>query len=311
VTDLPGNQETDVFQTIIIGIEGRPQDAEVLALAMQLGEPGAEIIAAKIAVVDESLFQSVAASSQDALLADSESTVDAFTESRVTTEGVVMSAPSVGQGLAELAMGARADLIVVASSRRGLAGRVFAGDAVRDVLRHAPCPVAVATVGHAADGALARIVVGYDASVESAAALEAAMQIARRDGASVSVVEVVEPTIAVASMSGAYTGTSIDDGFQSAKAHLQRVLEEHGLHGVVAVGRAAHELAEASRGADLLAIGLHEYGLLDRLLIGSTSHALLREQCAPMLITPPVQATKAPVADGLDSVPVARASPAA
>lgn len=276
-----------MYQTIIIGIDGRSQDAEVLALAQQLAEPGAELIAVSVAVTERSRLHAPGRASDEARLDAAEEVVDAFTEPRVRLEGVVASAPSVGEGLRDIAVGARADLIVVASSRRGLAGRIFAGDAVRDVLRHAPCPVAVSTVGHASVGPLERITVGYDGSQESDAALGEAVRLGQRDGASVSLVEIVEPAVAASAMEGAYPAGSFDDEYQRARDNLDRVAERYGLHGVIQTGRPAHELAEASRDADLLVIGLREYSLLDRLLVGSTAHALLREQSAPMLITPP------------------------
>lgn len=289
-----------MFQTIIIGIDGRPQDAEALALAQQLAEPGAEIIAAKIAVIDTGLLRTSPVRFEAEALEAAEDVVDAFTEPRVRTEGVVTCAASVGQGLCEVAVGASADLIVIASSRRGLAGRVFAGDAVRDVLRHAPCPVAIATVGQTAAGALKHITVGYDGSEASETALAEAVRIGERDHAAVDVVEVVEPALAVAAMGGAYSGNALDDQYERAHQHLEGIVERHGVHGVIATGRAAHELAKASRSSDLLVIGLRNYDLLDRMLIGSTGHALLREQSAPMLITPPGEDSHNVATDALD-----------
>lgn len=290
-----------MFQTIIVGVDGRTQDSEALALARQLGEPDAEILAAKVGVIQTSLLGISATGLEDPVVTGAERDVEALTDANAGIEGVVTSASSVGAGLRQLAEGARADLIVVASSRRGVMGRVFAGDAVRDVLRHAPCPVAVATVGHAATGRLATITVGYDGSPESEAALHQAIALGQRDGAKVGVVAVVEPTVAVVAMTGAYPGNALDDQFEKARADLDRIAAKYELRGVVAVGRAAHELAEASRGSDLLVFGLHNYGLVDRLLIGSTAHALLREQSAPMLITPP-EAARRSVADALDTV---------
>jgi nucleotide-binding universal stress UspA family protein len=284
----PAAPENTVFRTIVIGIDGRPQDAEVLALAQRLADPGAEIIAASIAIIDPAPLRTPSEGSQAKLLAAAEDAIDTFIEPYESIEGVPAAAASIGRGLADVAFGAGADLIVVASSRRGIVGRVFAGEAVRDVLRHAPCPVAVATVGNTKSGPLRTITVGYDGSAESDAALELAVGLGRRDAASVGVVEVIEPTIALASAAaGPYSGVPVDAGYQRAQEDLDRLAKRYQLKGVIAVGRAAHELAEASRASDLLAIGLHNYGLLDRLIVGSTAHALLREQSAPILFSPP------------------------
>jgi nucleotide-binding universal stress UspA family protein len=289
-----------MFQTIIVGVDGRPQDLEALALARQLGEPGAEIIAAKIAVLDRSMLGIAGLQPHDTALDGADAVVDALTESVDGVEGVVSGAESVGLGLRDVAVGAGADLIVISSSRRGLLGRAFVGDSGRDVLRHAPCAVAVATVGHLAKGPLRRVTVGYDGSGASKIALDEAVRVGRRDGARIDIVDVVDPAIAAAAITGAYVGNAVDDGYERARGQLERVLREYGLHGVVTTGRPAHELVRASRGSDLLAIGLHRRGLLDRLLLGSTAHALLREQCAPLLVTPPSSADGHHVADALD-----------
>lgn len=110
------------------------------------------------------------------------------------------------------------------------------------------------------------------------------MRLGERDAAAV---DVVEPCVATAAMTGGYVGNALDDAYARARETLAQVVEQHHVRGVIAPGRASHELRAASRNADLLAIGLTLYGLLDRMLIGSTAHALLREQCAPTLITPP------------------------
>lgn len=299
-----------MLQTIIIGIDGRPQDAEVLALARRLADPGAEIIATSVAVIEGLVMRAATLERTSDVEDEAERIVEAFTEPRVRTEGVVTRAASVGQGLARVARGARADLIVVASSRRGLFGRAFAGDSVRDVLRHAPCAVAVAPVGYAAGGPIETVVVGYDGSPESDRALHGAVEIARRDGGRVNVVEVVEPFAAATALGGMggvgdAGAQELEIAYDRARTNLDRITAQYDLHGVITTGRAAHELVKASAGADLLCVGLHEHGLLDRLMIGSTAHALLREQSAPLLISAPHVEDPGDhhTTDGLDTEP--------
>ena len=289
-----------MLQTIIVGIDGREQDDEALALAERLGEAGAEIIATSVGVFDaRAPSRQTEPSSRDA----AETIVDQFIEARPGTEGGVTTARSVGRGLADVARGARADLIVVASSRHGALGKVFAGDSVADVLRHAPCPVAIAPVGYHAEGPLTQIVVGYDGSPEADHAVHEAVALASRDDASISVVEVVEPFVAVTA-AGVSDPREVDLAYQRANSNLDHLAEQYGLHGVISTGRATHELAEASRASDLLCVGLHRHGVLDRLLIGSTVHALLRGQAAPLLVMPP-EAVVRTSTDGLDVAPVA------
>lgn len=295
-----------MLQTIIIGIDGRPQDAEALALARRLGSDDAELIVASVATDGSS-------DRRDDRFVGGERTaervVDRAVDDDPRTERAVVNADSVGQGLAQLARGARADLIVVASSRRGLLGRAFAGDTVSDVLRHAPCPVAVAPVGFDAPaGSLTQIVIGYDGSAEADAAAELAAGLAARDDARVGAIQVVEDYAAATALGGISAGVDgrlIDAAYEAACTSLDGLADRFAFEGVITTGRAAHELAEASRDADVLCIGLHEHGILDRLLAGSTAHALLREQSAPLVIVPPRAASSSEphVSDALDSTP--------
>ncbi|MBO9533621.1 MAG: universal stress protein [Solirubrobacteraceae bacterium] len=134
-------------RTIVVGVDGRAHDAEAIALAQHLAGPEAELLVASVGVSDRTphmLGGPVRARSTR----DAERAVDAVTEREVHLEGVAITADSIGDGLAQLARGAHADLIVVASSRRGRLGRVLGGDAVHDIVRHAPCRVAVAPVGY-------------------------------------------------------------------------------------------------------------------------------------------------------------------
>lgn len=275
-----------MHQTIVIGIAGRPEDAEALALARRIADPDANLIAVNVEVLDAIGVRVAAVEIASGSATAAEEAVDAFVEAHPGVEGSPVRSQSVGRGLAWLARGARADLIVVASSRRGLLGRTFAGDSVRDVLRHAPCPVAIAPVGYDATGPLKNLVVGYDGSPEADAAVKAAVDLAGRDGGQVGAIQVVE-AFAAASTLGGIDGRTVAEEYDRAQASLDRIAAQYALSGAITTGRAAHELARASRDADLLCVGLHEHGLLDRLMVGSTAHALLREQSAPLLVVPP------------------------
>ncbi len=278
-----------MFSTIVVGVDGRPHDQEALALALALADPGATIIAAGVAVLDERIARGTSHAFDPALLAEVEQRVDRTVEPYDDLEGVATTGTSVGRGLRDLAIGANAKLIVTGSSRRGTLGRIFAGDQVRDILRHAPCPVAVAPVGYQHAGRhLDRIGVGHDGSAEADAALRLALGLKARDGAAVDIVEVVEP-YPLSPPAGQAVGTTLVADVRRARANLDRIVAETGLAGRIITGSAAHELARLGRSVDLIAVGLHHRGLLDRLLVGSTAHALQREQAAPVLVVPPTE----------------------
>lgn len=276
-----------MFSTIVVGIDGRSHDHEALALAQVLADPGASIIATAVAVTDVPVSSRLRGTA--ALLEETDETVDRVLEPYTDIEGVATAATSVGEGLRELAIGAGADLIITGSSRRGMLGRVFAGDHVRDALRHAPCPVAIAPVGYCTTGdGLQRIGVGHDGTAEADGALRLALGLRSRDGAAIDLVEVVESFPVNPPGAQALPTTLVAD-VRRARANLDRIVEQTGLPGRIITGSAAHELARLGRSVDLIAVGLHHRGMLDRMLIGSTAHALLREQAAPVLVVPPVQ----------------------
>lgn len=295
-----------MFETIVVGIDGRPQDEEALALALRLADPGAEIIVASVGVLNR-LHTGVGSDELDPqTYARVEDIVDAFTDGRPGVEGAVAEAHSVGAGLRDVAKACQADAIVVSSSRRGLLGRIFAGDSVRDVLREAPCAVGIAPVGYEAPtGPLKRVVVGHDGSPAAESALRRAVELRSREAADIELVQVVEP---FAPATGALlNGASVVAEYGIATSNLARIEERYGLGGAIVTGSAAHELARTARGADLLLVGLEERSLLERLTIGSTIHALLREQAAPLLVVPAPQpgsaATPASIQSARDAVP--------
>ncbi len=276
-----------MFQTIVIGIDGRPADDEAYGLAQTLAEPGATFIVSNICGLGDGFLEAGTSDVAAAMLADSQTIVDRFVALHPGCEGIATSSRSFGEGLAHVAKGAGADLIVVASSRRGFPGRVLAGEAIWGALRHAPCPVAVSAVGHGSGKPLHSIVVGYDGSAASEVAVQHALRLSKRDDASVSAVEIVEPVVPVSAVPGVYTADGMEAEQEQARRNLTHLLEEHGLHGVVGIGRPAHELNEASVDADLLVVGFHDHGPLERFLIGSASRALLRHQAVPILFVPP------------------------
>lgn len=134
-----------MISTVIVGVDGRDQDREAIALARALaGEDGSVILANVATVADVGVGNSDDAEALEL----AEELIDELTERHPGTEGVAIAARSIGDGLRELATGTNADITVIASSRRGIVDRIFTGDAVRGILAAATGPVAVAPVGY-------------------------------------------------------------------------------------------------------------------------------------------------------------------
>ena len=101
----------------------------------------------------------------------------------VRNGGRTVVAPSVAQGLSEVASEVAATAIVVGSSQRGRIGRTLFGTALNQLADISPCPIAVAPRGYAKRYAsrLRRIETAVDESPASQNAVEVAHRIAAGD----------------------------------------------------------------------------------------------------------------------------------
>jgi nucleotide-binding universal stress UspA family protein len=135
------------------------------------------------------------------------------------------------------------------------------------------------------------IVVGVDGSRESIEALNAAATIARNKHRCLHAVTVIPPYPSYRITSGIDAGiedvNKIRLGVKNAElATLMNALEpEEGWSHEVLVGRPARALADLaeSRCAELLVLGRHQHGTLDRILGGETTLQTMRLSCVPVL----------------------------
>jgi len=263
-----------LFEQVIAGVEGRPGGRDAIALARLLADPGGHLTLAH--VHDGAPAH---ASASLALLEREREGADV----EAALESVV--APAPGRGLHELARARGADLLVVGSCGRGLAGRVLLGNDTLAALEGSPCAIAVAPRDYAHDmRGLLIIGVGYDGSPESVAALELARGLAERLGGRVRALEVVEiPTAPWVGAAGVASGLALDDLLAGTRRDLA------GLAGVEAdavIGIAGEELAEFAGHVDLIVVGSRGRGPVRRMLFGSTSSHLATKARAPLLVLP-------------------------
>jgi nucleotide-binding universal stress UspA family protein len=188
---------------------------------------------------------------------------------------------SVPNGIDTLAEQRGAELIVFGSAHHGRFGRALLGNAAAAACEGAPAAVAIAPNGYRRRTRLSPPMIGaaYDGSAESAAALDAAVALARDADATLRVIA-VEPA-----------------GLSHPIGHLPPVAEELerlpvALAGDVDTetqrlrGDPAHELARESERLGLLACGSRARGPLRRVLLGSVSSALVRSAACPLLVVP-------------------------
>lgn len=208
----------------------------------------------------------------------------------------VASAGFPASALHDLAEHQEASLLVLGSSRRGLVGRVLPGAVTDRLLHGAPCPVAVAPGGFsfedAGDGP--RLIgVAFTDTPDGRAALARACVLAARARALVRVLTVSEPldpliTGALEAAALEYVRSARDDTAETVmRRGLDAVSVGRSAGGEILTGLPADALAAASHDLDLLVCGSRGYGPVRTLLLGGTSHALVRKAACPVLVVPP------------------------
>ena len=190
----------------------------------------------------------------------------------------------------EAARECAATLIVLGIGRHRRVDRLFGSETAIAVMRHARIPVlAVPPTTH---GLPRHVLAAMDFTGASTSAAELAMQLMARDG-----------TLTLAHASS-FTGrnhtlgglvdlyrTGAQTKLDATRRHLERrsrsVIETALLEGEA--GQALLDYAR-QRDVDLIALGGHEQGLVDRILLGSVRTRVVRAAACSVLIAPPREA---------------------
>jgi len=194
----------------------------------------------------------------------------------------------VGRGplvLADVAAEIGAGLVMLGGKHRRAMTRI-GGSTVTHMVRMGVLPV-LATDGETR--AIKRILVAADLSYAAASTIRVARQWASLLNAELRLLHCVEP---VPLVPGLQTRIPDDDLFRSSESAVQRelapLLEGSGAQIVVRRGRCAGAITAETRQwhADLIVVGSHGKGWVDRLLIGSASERLLNVLPASVLVVP-------------------------
>ncbi|HWG09362.1 MAG TPA: universal stress protein [Solirubrobacteraceae bacterium] len=266
---------------MIVGFDGTDTGLDGLVLSIGLARAlGSEVTV--VYVYDEELRASSREAARE--LAEHADAVLASARDRVSQALAIrfraLSASSPAQGLHELARGEEADLIVLGSRRLGPRTKAAFGAVSENVMRAAPCAVAVAPRGYRSEGGFVpqRIAVGWIPTNEGEDALGVAYRIARATGGSVELV----------------TTTSTIGTVKSLETRARRAIEGvvDALRGEVevairaGVGKAAEELVNRSGNMDLIVLGSRGYGPPRTMLFGSVSSRVVPEALCPVMIMP-------------------------
>ncbi len=188
---------------------------------------------------------------------------------------------------------ADADLLVIGSRGRGDIKSLVRGSVSHDCLQKARCPVAVVHQPATAGG---HVVVGADGSDESAAAIKYAAEAAARHGTFLHIVHAwhVATPVALGPMAVAAPSTvdsqavheAADGVVDRARAVAGEAVPGLEITGSADEGIAGEVLEAASKGASMVVIGSHGRGDLAALVMGSTSHGLIRNAACPVVCVP-------------------------
>jgi len=269
-----------MFREVIVGVDGRPNSRDAVALASKLLGAGGRLTLVNVHHDLHFVHPRLHDAERDkalALLARERDTGE------VGADLLAVAASSVGAGLHQVAEQREADLLVVGSCSRGPLGRLLVGDDRRASLDGAPCAVAIAPAGYARHPCpFARIGVAYNASPESEHALDLAREVAAEHRSAISALTVISiPSYSYGAVAALDWGEVVDRMIEEAREELQQL---EGVDGRVVRGIPAEELAHWSADVDLLVVGSRGYGPVRRVVFGSISEHLARSTSCPLLV---------------------------
>lgn len=195
-----------------------------------------------------------------------------------------------------------ADLLVMGTHGRSGFERLMLGSVTEKVLRKAACPMLTVPRGVSDSVSTApvlfkRIICAIDFSDCSMHALTYAMSLAQEADAHLTVMHVIELLPDVAQDAQEITpagGRSLREYLSIAeedrRTRLQQAVPDSvraycTVDTVLATGKPYREILRVAgeQGADLLVVGIHGGGAIDRLLFGSTAQHLVRQAPCPVL----------------------------
>jgi nucleotide-binding universal stress UspA family protein len=282
---------TKLFDSVIIGFDGSEQAKDALALGRLLGSLGPSGIVLAYITDHQPPFERqrrVYAQARREKVHEVLAPAVSALADHGRVEPASIDSSSAARGLSDLASeyGAFGScLLVIGSTHRGPVGRVLVGSVGELLISGAPCPITVAPRGFAqhAPASIAKVVVGFDGSPESVAALRTAHGLARVAGGKLHAVAVVHD-----SAHGRHDREAPVRNRMALVARLNDALGGLGetVEGTILEGNPAEQIADVARDADMLVLGARGYGPRHHVLVGSVSSKLIRSAPSPVLVLP-------------------------
>jgi len=192
-----------------------------------------------------------------------------------------------------------ADLVVMGTHGRSGFGKLVLGSVTESLLRHAPVPIlTVNSASQPHEGLYRCVLCAVDASEWSAETIGFAAAVAEEGAERLTVLHVIDDLPETRAWAqGVFALGEVeqfrDDLEQNALADLRKLIPENvksscGCIARAAFGRAPQEILRLAAGehADLIVLGTHGRGALNRILFGSTARRVVREATCPVLVVP-------------------------
>jgi len=283
------------WQPVIAGVDGSPESLRAASLAWRIARAADTRCVLVHAVADlwaPGGVEPLASSAEvfDRIVAELRGHIGRELGSEVPEaiwHSLIARSGRPGVVLDQVARELGAGLVVVGGRHHRALARGLGGSTAHHLVRTSPAPVLVV------DGsgrAPQRMLVATDLSEAASPTLSTAGRYADILYAQLRVVHVVEPakfpTVVPLSLdTSTFEERSREEFERVVELELSRVPPDDR---VVRRGRADHEIAEEAVAwrADLLVVGSHGKGWIDRLLIGSTTERLLNRMPTSLLVVP-------------------------
>ncbi len=290
---MTDTRDTHQWRPVIGGVDDSPEGVHAANLALAIareahvdcylvhGAPNAWAAASapELPLDVEALNEAVVAAARTKLLDELASVLQ--TEQKPNLE-VRLGSPAMA--IKEAAADHDAGLVVLGGKHHPTVMRWFGGSTVHNVIRTTDVPVLVAK-GDV--GEIRRVLVAVDVSYAAGPTLEGGKQFADLFGAELQVMHVIEALPVLATLPVALEDADYRD-LAEAEFHriVGRVLGSHPVTKVLKHGDPADAMTDlvSDWSADLLVVGSHGKGWVNRLLVGSITERMLNSLPTNLLV---------------------------
>ncbi len=281
------------WKSIVAGVDDSPEGAHAANVALTLaraagatchlvhGAPNAwaAASAADLPLDVEALNEAVVSAAKNRLLEQLEPVL-----SRAGSAELDVRLGSAAMAVMEAVTDFDAGLVVLGGKHHPGIARWFGGSTVHNVIRAAEVPVLITTGD---TGEFRRVLAAVDVSYAAVPTIQEARNFADVFGAELAILHVIEPLPVLATLPVALEDAEYR-GLAEAEYHrvVEAVLGNHPASRVVGHGDPAEAITNqvADWSADLLVVGSHGKGWVNRMLVGSTTERMLNALPTNLLV---------------------------